>query len=1096
MQFIFILLFREKLKTKYENEQKVNDCQNAIIVMNENLLKQIKSRKNKLNNYILSIKSWNDIILLIPQLTDLTDISELIELLNILEVEGESLIQLDKSKIVFVKNCILEINNELSNLKTMYEDSVINLMEINDNWLAINDIRQKLKSTKEECNAILKFVETPNDLTEAQIIEEQYNKALKHSSTILDLLPLKNEVMQKLVILCENFPQLNVESISKDYQNDLGNWENFYTELKNNSENAHSQQVIWKQVNEAKDNILQWLSDINIELLECTSNFDDIDKIKNKLIKYSEEKELNLDLKNNLVKKIKNLQKLNKNIPISTLDALCTLLNDQFTNVESIASNLVSLINQFSQQEELIKTEIKKRIYEINQIRENLIKCDNLNNELDALLINLKSCQECKNELIKMNLNIDAVNHSVSEVIDTYPIVSESTIIKELKSLKKRYESVVLQVDKVETTLMTYLKKHVDDNLNNLLHSIISSDEKLTWCKPEEEIEKEQIEIKLHSVNDIKENLKAIKDHKLKIDYVLDYLNQYSSEDFNLEELSKKNENLNIKLENTEKQTNELKLNLQKIISIWIEYQKYLDNIIPLLNDLENDIKTSVEIQVDINNINIMEENINKIQLKINGIKETLNELINCVEKINLINSKVTLDNQVLKIKRRLGTFENCINKCSEKLKRLNDTKIEFDVLYGKATITLKELKVKLESIENDQPIGKKSIQNSQSDLVIMKTLSKQLEESQQIVNDTVSKGECLYPDITNENRDEIRSKIKQLRISCEHLNDKCGNMTKTIENALVQKSSIDESYSQIQNWLLETEERLNEIKKIKGKNIMDKRINCNNLRTLKQDLIAYKNVINQLNEKVIPINEPDIDLKLNNNLIKYDNILHEVNKCLQFNESYLKNHELYLENVDILKKHIKLLLDEYLETMNNSEINTGVFENIISHKSEGETLLDKCRNIGIIVIQETEENGKTEIQNELEKLTLDWDSLISNCENSLKILDQKQSQNDEALKKIENLDKFLKTIENQIKDRSLKNSLISKQQYLQKLKLFDEDITNKQKDILEIQSNILDISPDINNGMTNVIKTYQSVKTRVKVGTNINYTIIQLLNY
>lgn len=1039
-----------------------------------------------MNDYVTSIKSWNDIILVIPQLTDLTDVSKLIEQLNTLEIEGESLIQLDKSHTVFIKNCLLDINNELSTLKTMSEQSITNLMEINDNWLKINDIKLKIKSTKEECNAILKLVKIPNDLTEAQIVEEQHNKALKQSSNILDQLPLTNEAMQRLIILSENYPQLNIESIIKDYQNDLDDWGKYYTQLQNNTENAHSQHVIWKQVNEAKDNILQWLSEINIELLDSTSNFDDIEKVKNKLVKYSEEKELNLDLKRNLVKKVKKLQKMNNNIPITTLDALCTLLNDQFTGVESIANNLVNLINGFSQQEELIKSEIKKCTCEINQIRENLIKCDNLNNELEALLINLKSCQKCKNELIKMNLNIDAINHSVSEITNTYPIISESTIIKELKSLKKRYESVVQQVDKVETTLMTYLKKHLEDDLNNVLHSINSSDEKLSWCRPEEEIEKEQIEIKLRSVNDINENLKVIKEHKFRIDHVLDYLNQYSSEDIKLEELSKKNEYLNIKLENTEKQTNELKLNIEKIISIWNEYQKYLDIINPLINDLENDIKISVDIPVDINYINIMEENINKIQLKVNETKQMLNELINFVEKINSINSKLTLDNRILKIKRRLETFENCSNKCLKRIKCLKEIKNEFDILYGKATIILEELKIKLESIDILQPIGKKIIQNAQSDLVIIKSLSKQLEESQQIVNDTISKGECLYPDITNENRDEIRTKVKQLRFRCEQLNDECGNITKTIENALVQKSSIDESYNQIQNWLHETEKKLNEIKSIKGKNIMDKRMNCNNLKILKQDLIAYKDVIDQFNEKVIQMNEPDTDINVNDNLKKYENILLENNKCLQLNESYLKNHDLYLENVEIFKKHIKLLTDKYSKAMNTSDTNTDVLKNIISHKSEGEILLDKCKIIGQTVMQETEENGKIEIQNNLDELKLDWDSLISNCENTLTILDQKRSHYDEVLRKIENLDKFLKSVENQIKDRSLKNSLISKQQYLQKLKLFDEDITKKQKDILEIQYNILDISPDVNSAMTNIIKTYQSVKTRVKVSVNI----------
>lgn len=982
-----------------------------------------------------------------------------------------------------MQTILLDTNAKLSNLKTTSARYVASLTEINDNWLKFNDIKNKMKSTKLECQTSFKQIETPNDLTEAQVIEEKYSKALKLSTVVVDLLPEMEEAVQKLSILTKDYPELKIKKLNQDYKNDVKSWEKYHAEIKENSDKAHSQLVIWKQVNQTKDNILQWLSDTNIELLDCTSNFDDIDKIKSKLVKYSEENELNLELKHNLVEKIKKLQKMNGNKPILTLDSLCVLLDDQFSDVESIAGNLVGLISGFSQQEEAIRAEIKKRSTEINQIRENVIKCDNLNNELDALLINLKSCQKCKNDLIKMNLNIDAVNHTVSEMTKNYPIDSESVTIKELKSLKKRYEGVVQQVDKVETTLMVYLKKHLDDDLNNLLHLVNSADEKLTWCKPEEEIEKEQIEIKLRSVEDINENLNSIKEQKSKINQVFDYLNQFASADINLEELSNNDELLNAKIENTEKQINKRKVVLEKMISLWVEYQKYLDSILPLVNILENDLKTHVEIPVDLNSVSVMEENINKCQLKIDEAKQIMNKLESCAKNMKSIHSKSTLDNQVLKIKRKLESHKNSIDKYLERIARVKEMKNEFNVSFEKATKLVNELNNQLKNIETIQPIGKKSIQNAQTDLATMKNLSKQLEENQQLVNDTVSKGECMYPDITIENREEIRSKVKHLRSACEHLNDECGNITKTIENALVQKSSFDESCGQIQNWLHETDEKLIDYKKVKRTNIMDKRTNCNNLKALKQDLIAYNDVIDQLKEKVTQLNEPDADLKLKDILKKYENISLGANVCLELNESYLKNHELYSENVEIFKNYFKVLLDEYTVAVNNlPETDTGVFKNIINHKSEGDSLLEKCNAIGNTVLKETDEDGKTAIRNELDELKTNWGSLMLNCENTSKMISQKQNQYDEVLNKIENLDKYFKSIETQIKDRSLKNSLMNKQQYLEKLKQFDEDIFKKYKEILDVQADIVEVSPDVNSAITNLMKTYQNVKTRTKV--------------
>lgn len=1077
-------VYREKLKVKTENEQKVEDYRKTVTVINDDLMKGIKTVRTKIDKLVSSVKSWKDIGNAVSKLRELSDTSELADGLQTLEQEGESLVRLDRSNSAFVQNVVLNANAELSGLNAAAGQSIAGLSEIDENWLKINDVKCKIESAKKECKTILKLVEPPNDLAEAQAVEEKYNKALAQCAAVADVLPAKEEAVQKLTALTEGHPQLNVEKLKQECQNASEDWAKYHAGIEENAENAHSQQVVWKQVNQTKDSILQWLSDINVELLDCTSNFDDVEKVKSKLVKYSEEKEHILELKANLVEKIKKLEQLNGNRPILTLDSLVALIDDQIAGIDGIASNLVGLVSGFSQQEEAIRTEIKKRMVEINQIRENIIKCDNLNNELDALLGNLKSCQKCKNDLIKMNLNIDTVNHAVSEMTENFPIISESTINKELKSLKKRYESVVQQVDKVETTLMTYLKKHLEDDLNNLLHSINSSDEKLTWCKPEEEIEKEQIEVKLRSVEDVQANLETIKAQKSRIDYVLDHLNQYSSADFNLEELSSNNELLSSNIENTEKQINKREMDLKKILSLWDEYQKYLDNIFPLVNILENDIKTSVEIPIDINLINITEENLNKFKVKVEEAKELLDKLVLCAKNIKHFHSKSKLDNQVSKLKRRVESYQNSIDKCSKRIENLKGMKKEFNVSYEKAIHLVKELNDKLKSIKTAQPIGKKSIQNAQSDLAIMKNLNKQLEESQQLVNDTVSKGECMYPDITMENRDEIRSKVKHLRSSCENLTDEYGNITKTIENALVQKSSVDESCNQIQNWLQETENKITDCKKLKRKNIIDKRTKCNNLKTLKQDLIAYKDVIDQLKDKVTELNEPDSDLKLQNAIKKYESLLSEVNKSLKLNESHLKNHESYLENVETFKNYHKTLLDEYSIAVNNpSEADSDLFVSIMGRKPEGDLLIEKCETIGSKVLKETDASGKTLIQEELKKLKSDWESLILNCENTLKMLSQKQNRYDEVLAKIENLDKYLKSIETQIKDRSLKNSLANKQRYLEKLKQFDEDITKKHSEIMEIQADTVDVSPDVNNAIINLVKTYQNVKTRTKVG-------------
>lgn len=100
------------------------------------------------------MKSWNDIILTVPKLQELIDLNELNQQIKTLEIEGDILVHLDKNNLVFVQNILLKTNTELSNLKTTSERAFENMTEINENWLKLNDIKNKMKSTKKECNII------------------------------------------------------------------------------------------------------------------------------------------------------------------------------------------------------------------------------------------------------------------------------------------------------------------------------------------------------------------------------------------------------------------------------------------------------------------------------------------------------------------------------------------------------------------------------------------------------------------------------------------------------------------------------------------------------------------------------------------------------------------------------------------------------------------------------------------------------------------------------------------------------------------------------------------------------------------------------
>lgn len=73
-------------------------------------------------------------------------------------------------------------------------------------------------------------------------------------------------------------------------------------------------------------------------------------------------------------------------------------------------------------------------------------------------------------------------------------------------------------------------------------------------------------------------------------------------------------------------------------------------------------------------------------------------------------------------------------------------------------------------------------------------------------LNQCVEAGERLYGSTAPEGREDIRQELRNLKTNWDSLYDELSSVQRRLEVSLVQWTSFDESYNQVENWLREME--------------------------------------------------------------------------------------------------------------------------------------------------------------------------------------------------------------------------------------------------------------------------------------------------
>ena len=98
-----------------------------------------------------------------------------------------------------------------------------------------------------------------------------------------------------------------------------------------------------------------------------------------------------------------------------------------------------------------------------------------------------------------------------------------------------------------------------------------------------------------------------------------------------------------------------------------------------------------------------------------------------------------------------------------------------------------------------------------------MNTMTMSTDSGLGTFNSALESGERLYPNTSNEGRENIRRELRALREKWENYNDNLNETQRKLEGSRMQWSSFDENFEQLENWMEDSAEQLKEDDEVKN---------------------------------------------------------------------------------------------------------------------------------------------------------------------------------------------------------------------------------------------------------------------------------------
>lgn len=1067
------------MNSKREVVNKLGELWSHFQQIQDNLSQEIFTSQGKLQEIIASLSNCLQLESSLKKLDEILEKKAAVEAdKESLLKQGQNLINEDKKNAATIQNILASID---LNFEKLYDGVTAHKVIFNDLLHAYKEFIAK----KEQCfecvqEAVSKIesISTPTDSTSTSVAYEKAKQSVEVLNGGKVLLSNMENKAQVIFNRSKNLQNFSTKDISNELSNTKTKWQDAFDFCTQKGQNIESQMVIWRQVEEAKDKLIDWLRNTNQTLTECIRSPADTETALVKIQLYESERHAFMQMYENITEKGKQLAQIYGVESVPNISSLETLLKEEFAVTDGLASQIRNQIGSYTDNENRIREMVKRTNNDISGLRERIVKCDNLTGEIPIIFERLKLCRALKKKL--NDHDVCAIESEFNDLLKEYPSFSNSSIGKEISVLQKRYNDISSQANKVENNLLNYLIKFYSEKLSSLNRLVANYKEKIAWCFPELENDKNGLEAKLASLLDLEGGLNECNNNKKELDTSLEMLIAVGCGEEG-ERFQAEQNLIFSNLDDANVDYTSCHNSLKHLLTLWSEFDQKYEKLSSWLKDIEGKVKSHSATHTDLITISNKLEEFEPLKKQLAKIEPQLADfdLIsnNLGEKCD--NTRVNHNIQSLKSKHQ-AVLKSVLSYC-ERLKSVQQNHEVYRNNLNEAQEWIKNAEKTLDSFKKKLE-SRITAQNYKELLNDVKAFNDRRDAGHALINNAIKSGEALFVEITPENREDIRNELRNLRDASEHLIDRANSISKTIEGALLKRNSFDDCFSQVVLWVTETENKLNEPFKLHP-SLQDKKIALHQFRNILQDIITHETIFKQLEGKAEAFPDEESGGKLDEITSKYNTITKKANDLVSMSEGHVTSHENFLSALEKSRDFLRILINE--EAVSDKDGNEGklvIIENLLTHKDVGETLVKTCEDLLKDVLNETDSLGHDAISSELEEHKDAWRLFLARCNNNVAKLKQLCNKWDKLTNDLDELTNWLKLKEVQVKDQSLKSTRDAKQAHLEKLKALDDEVKQKAEAFTSLVSSSVEADADLVEKVSKLSLRYQSLKNQLKV--------------
>ncbi|CAL1544282.1 unnamed protein product [Lymnaea stagnalis] len=324
-------------------------------------------------------------------------------------------------------------------------------------------------------------------------------------------------------------------------------------------------------------------------------------------------------------------------------------------------------------------------------------------------------------------------------------------------------------------------------------------------------------------------------------------------------------------------------------------------------------------------------------------------------------------------------------------------------------------------------------------------------------LNHCVELGERLYPSTAPDGREVIRQDLKKLKLGYEGMFDELSTIQRKLEVSLVQWTSFDESYGQVEHWLRQMESQLEGQIPLRA-TLEEKKTQLHNYRSLQQDVMSYQKVIESINEKASSLVQTSSDRELARFIsqtgARYKKLSSAAKERVTLYESFVSEHQQYNDMYNACVEWLNSIREKLNACSDISGDRNAIqsrldkIQDILTTKLEGEPKVKEVIELADQVLPHTAPQGKEIIARDTEALRAEWEAFIKALAKTKKDLEACMDQWKGFETWYDRCGGWLKDLDTRLRDIDLRATLQEKQSQLDKIKALQTEVANHQKDL------------------------------------------------